>query len=122
MDVFAPCALGGILSAESVRNLRAKLICGAANNQLAGPEISALIARKGITYLPDYVVNAGGIVKIASEILKIADPDWVARKLAGLSVTVEEILDEAARQDGDTAAVADRIARARIARSDRLAA
>ncbi|MEP3198073.1 MAG: Glu/Leu/Phe/Val dehydrogenase dimerization domain-containing protein [Lentilitoribacter sp.] len=70
MDIFAPCALGGILSHDTVANLSAKLICGAANNQLASPLIADEIQKRGITYLPDYVVNAGGIINAAGEILK----------------------------------------------------
>lgn len=70
MDIFAPCALGGILTHETVEKLTAKLICGAANNQLANLSIADEIQKRGITYLPDYVVNAGGIINAAGEILK----------------------------------------------------
>lgn len=70
MDIFAPCALGGILTHDTIAKLSAKLICGAANNQLASPRIADDIQKRGITYLPDYVVNAGGIINAAGEILK----------------------------------------------------
>ena len=70
MDIFAPCALGGILTHDTIAKLSAKLICGAANNQLASPLIADEIQKRGITYLPDYVVNAGGIINAAGEILK----------------------------------------------------
>lgn len=70
MDIFAPCALGGILTLDTITKLNAKLICGAANNQLASPLIADEIQNRGITYLPDYVVNAGGIINAAGEILK----------------------------------------------------
>ncbi len=122
MDVFVPCALGGILSRESVADLTARLICGSANNQLADDAVGAEIARQDKLYLPDYVVNAGGIINAASEILRIENASWVDDKVAGLAVTIEEILAEAAKRDGDTAAVADRIARSRIARDCKLAA
>ncbi len=122
MDIFVPCALGGVLTDESVTALSAKLICGAANNQLAGPAVAATLARQGKLYLPDYVVNAGGIISVASEILQIADHSWVEGKLDGLGSTIREILIEAEKGDGNTAAVADAIARQRISSKQRLAA
>ncbi|PHR20238.1 MAG: amino acid dehydrogenase [Sphingopyxis sp.] len=68
-DVFAPCALGGVLSSRSVAKLQAKVVCGAANNQLAVPEVAEQLADHGVLYAPDYVVNAGGIINVAGEYL-----------------------------------------------------
>jgi leucine dehydrogenase len=68
-DVFAPCALGGILDAASIAGLQASVVCGAANNQLALPEHGRLLAERDILYAPDYIVNAGGIINAASEFL-----------------------------------------------------
>ncbi|MDJ0978125.1 MAG: Glu/Leu/Phe/Val dehydrogenase dimerization domain-containing protein [Erythrobacter sp.] len=69
MDIFAPCALGGVLTTLSVARLSARLVCGAANNQLADPEVGALLAERGVLYCPDYVVNAGGIINVVAEYL-----------------------------------------------------
>ncbi|MFL6072237.1 MAG: Glu/Leu/Phe/Val dehydrogenase dimerization domain-containing protein, partial [Mycobacteriales bacterium] len=68
MDVFAPCALGGALNDDTVPALHAKIVCGAANNQLAHPGIEKMLAERGILYAPDYVVNAGGLIQVADEI------------------------------------------------------
>ena len=68
IDVYAPCALGGALNDDTVPVLRAKVVAGAANNQLAHPGIEKLLADRGILYAPDYVVNAGGVIQVADEI------------------------------------------------------
>ena len=68
IDVYAPCALGGALNDDSVPLLRAKIVAGAANNQLAHPGIDKLLEEHGILYAPDYVVNAGGVIQVADEI------------------------------------------------------
>ena len=106
MDIFAPCALGGVLTAETAEALTARLICGAANNQLATPEVAALLAARGITYLPDYVVNAGGIISVASEIHGHSD-GWRLERLAGIAGRVEEMLAIAAAEGRRTTDVAD---------------
>jgi valine dehydrogenase (NAD+) len=67
-DVYAPCALGGALTDAVVERLRAKVVCGGANNQLAHPGIDKLLADRGIVYAPDFVVNAGGLIQVADEV------------------------------------------------------
>ena len=66
-DVFAPCALGGVLTKAVVPGLRAQVVCGAANNQLASSDVGDLLADRDVLYAPDYLVNAGGIVNVAAE-------------------------------------------------------
>ncbi len=65
-DVFSPCATGGVLSAESIPRLRCRVVAGAANNQLAEAADAERLNERGILYAPDYVVNAGGIIHLAS--------------------------------------------------------
>lgn len=67
MDIFAPCALGGALDDGTVAVLRAEVVCGAANNQLAHDDIADVLAARGILYAPDYLVNAGGLVQVEDE-------------------------------------------------------
>jgi valine dehydrogenase (NAD+) len=69
MDVYAPCALGGSVSDELVPVLQAKVVCGAANNQLEHPGIEKSLADRGVLYAPDYVANAGGLCQVADEAL-----------------------------------------------------
>ena len=66
-DVFAPCALGGVLNAASVRELDARVVCGAANNQLASMETGEKLHEKGVLYAPDFLVNAGGLIAVSAE-------------------------------------------------------
>jgi valine dehydrogenase (NAD+) len=66
-DVYAPCALGRALDAETVDVLQARIVCGGANNQLATPEIADRLVERGILYAPDYLVNAGGVIQVEDE-------------------------------------------------------
>ncbi len=67
VNVFAPCALGAVLTPETVDRLKATIVAGAANNQLAGPDVADLLHDRAILYAPDYVANAGGIINISQE-------------------------------------------------------
>ncbi|HEY0651282.1 Glu/Leu/Phe/Val dehydrogenase dimerization domain-containing protein [Phenylobacterium sp.] len=118
-DVFAPCALGGAVSLDTLPRLRAKIIAGAANNQLAGPDAGRELFNRGILYAPDYVINGGGIINVAGEIRALElgeafDPAWVDQKLDRLALTLEEVLEQALRERRPTHEVANEIARSRI--------
>jgi len=94
-DVFAPCAMGASVSRTSIEQLKARVIAGAANNQLANDDCGQLLADKGVLYAPDYVVNGGGIINVAAEILKISDQEWVDDKVEQLAKTTDQILSKA---------------------------
>lgn len=117
-DIFAPCALGGALDRDTVAAMKARLVCGAANNQLAAAEVAALLLRRGITYAPDYVVNAGGIINVSAEYLG-EDEASVAARIAGIAPRVSQILHQAAEEKRSPAAVADEMAEAVIAGAQR---
>jgi valine dehydrogenase (NAD+) len=68
LDILAPCALGGTLTEDLVGQLTARIVCGAANNQLAHFGVEKLLADRGILYAPDYVVNSGGVIQVADEL------------------------------------------------------
>ncbi|KRB46652.1 MAG: Glu/Leu/Phe/Val dehydrogenase dimerization domain-containing protein [Pseudomonadota bacterium] len=128
-DVFAPCALGGAINATTLPKLRAKVIAGGANNQLADPEIGRQVFERGMLYAPDYVINGGGIINVAGEIRALErdeafDAAWVAAKLDRLTATLEEVLDRAVAEARPTHEVANEMAKARIdqAEAERLAA
>ena len=119
-EVFAPCALGGVINADTLPRLRARVIAGAANNQLADADSGRDLHASGILYAPDYVLNGGGIINVAGEIRALEagtafDPAWVEGKLARLTETLAEVLDRSAAEGRPTFEVADRLARARIA-------
>lgn len=109
MQVFAPCALGGALDALTVANLRAHVVCGAANNQLATSDIATALVERGISYAPDYVVNAGGIINVAAEYLGESADD-VRSRVMEIGPRTREVLEVAASEGLPTALVADRMA------------
>jgi leucine dehydrogenase len=120
VEVFAPCALGGAISLATLARLKAPIIAGAANNQLADAETGRVAFDRGLIYAPDYVINGGGIINVAAEIRGLAlgeafDPAWVAAKLSRLTLTLEEILQRSLDEKRPTHVVADEVARARIA-------
>jgi len=106
-DIFAPCAMGASISPASITQLKAKVVAGAANNQLANEGCGQLLADKGILYAPDYVVNGGGIINVAAEILKISDPAWVEEKVVRLADTTDQILNTATSKNSLPHVVAD---------------
>ncbi|GHF92660.1 valine dehydrogenase [Streptomyces filamentosus] len=114
LDVYAPCALGGALSEETVPFLTAKVVCGAANNQLAHPGIEKDLVERGILYAPDYVVNAGGVIQVADE-LHGFDFDRCKAKATKIFDTTLEIFARAKADGIPPAAAADRIAEQRMA-------
>ncbi|WP_367650431.1 Glu/Leu/Phe/Val dehydrogenase [Nocardioides sp. zg-DK7169] len=115
LDVYAPCALGGALTPEVVEVLRARVVCGAANNQLARPGVEKELTDRGIVYAPDYCVNAGGLIQVADAL----DPSGFSFERArlragGILDTTRRILERAARDGVPTATAADRVAETRI--------
>lgn len=118
-DVFAPCALGGAINETTLPRIRAKVIAGAANNQLADAPTGRAVFEHGMLYAPDYVINGGGIINVAAEIRALEagtafDPAWVDAKLDRLMLTLEEVLDRAKAENRPTNEVANEIAQARI--------
>ncbi len=119
IDVYAPCALGGALNDETVPALRAKVVTGGANNQLAHAGIGKLLEDHGILYTPDYVVNAGGVIQVADEIHGF---DFARAKLraTGIFETTRRILALAGDEGVPPAIAADRLAERRMADVGRL--
>ncbi|GAA0467938.1 Glu/Leu/Phe/Val dehydrogenase dimerization domain-containing protein [Streptomyces olivaceiscleroticus] len=114
LDVYAPCALGGALNDHSVPVLTAKVVCGAANNQLAHPGVEKDLADRGILYAPDYVVNAGGVIQVADE-LHGFDFDRCRMKAGKIFDTTLSIFARAKADGIPPAAAADRLAELRMA-------
>jgi leucine dehydrogenase len=116
-DVLSPNALGAILTAESIAALRVPIVAGGANNQLATPAEGDLIHQRGILYAPDYVINAGGIINVASEYLKDADEAGVRARIEQIPGRLEAIWAESDATGRNPAAVADDMARRLIGRA-----
>jgi valine dehydrogenase (NAD+) len=119
IDVYAPCALGGALDDDTVQALAAKIVAGAANNQLAHPGIEKSLAERGILYAPDYVVNAGGVIQVADEIEGF-NFERAKLRATGIFETTKRILALAAEEDVSPAVAADRLAEQRMAEVGRL--
>jgi leucine dehydrogenase len=109
VDVFAPCALGAILNDQTIPQIRAQVIAGAANNQLARAKHGRELQARGILYAPDYVINAGGIIDIYYE-----GPgyNWhtVEAHLKKIGATLTQVFERADREKRPTAEIADRMA------------
>ncbi len=119
MDVYAPCALGGALNDETVPVLRAKVVCGAANNQLDHPGIEKVLADRGVLYAPDYVVNAGGLIQVADEIEGF-NFERAKAHAAKIYDTTKQVFAIAADEGVPPAVAADRFAERRMADIGRL--
>jgi leucine dehydrogenase len=109
-DVYAPCAVGGVLSPASVPRLACSIVAGSANNQLAEPEVAELLRERGILYAPDFVINGGGAIALVG----LEQLGWTSSEveaaLAGIGDTLREIYERAERRGSSTAAEADRLA------------
>ncbi|GAA4484103.1 Glu/Leu/Phe/Val dehydrogenase dimerization domain-containing protein [Actinoallomurus oryzae] len=119
IDLYAPCALGGALDDATVEMLRAKIVCGGANNQLAHTGIEKQLADRGVLYAPDYVVNSGGVIQVADEIEGF-DFDRARQKAAGIFDTTRRIFQIAADEGVPPAVAADRLAERRMSEIGRL--
>jgi leucine dehydrogenase len=116
-DVVSPNALGAILTEQSIAALRAPIVAGGANNQLATPEDGQRVHQRGILYAPDYVINAGGIINVCTEYLGDGDASLVRQRIEGIPVRLEQIWAESANTGRDPAAVADAMAQRLIGRA-----
>lgn len=122
LDVYSPCALGGAIDDETVAALRnggTKIICGGANNQLAHPGVEKVLADLGIVYVPDYLVNSGGVIQVADELQGFSFERAKARA-AQILETTRRILTAADADGVPPAVAADRLAERRIAEVGRL--
>jgi valine dehydrogenase (NAD+) len=119
LDAYAPCALGGALDDETVEVLKATVVCGAANNQLAHPGIEAALESRGIVYAPDYCVNSGGLVQVADELEGFSFERAKARA-AQIYDTTKNVFALAEAEHVPPAVAADRLAERRMADIGRL--
>ena len=115
-DILSPNALGAILTEESIAALKVPVVAGGANNQLATPADGQRIHQRGILYAPDYVINAGGIINVATEYLKDGDQATVEGRIEQIPVRLEQIWQESASTGRNPAEVADAMAMRLIGR------
>lgn len=113
LDVYAPCALGGVLTDDVILSLQAKIVCGGANNQLTHAGSAKLLQEREIVYAPDYCVNAGGVIQVADE-LGGFNFERAKARAAGIFDTTLAVLERAARDHITPAEAADLEAEQRI--------
>src|SRR5581483_10287092 len=113
-DVYAPCAVGGTLNADTIPRLRCRIVAGSANNQLATPEDAARLRDAGILYAPDFVINAGGVIQLVGlEDRGLGDAELEA-EYAGVGETLRRIFADADALGITTAEAAERLAAQRV--------
>jgi leucine dehydrogenase len=115
VDVLAPCALGNILNAESIPKISAKVIAGAANNQLSTEADGQRLADRGILYAPDYVINAGGIISVSREYFGNSSAAEVKADVQRIPDRLKQIFQEAESSQRPTNRIADDLARKIVA-------
>ena len=113
-DVFAPCALGAVLNDRTIPRLRARIVCGGANNQLAEARHAAALAAQGILFVPDYIANAGGVIDFHQERTGEDTPDAVLGAVARIHGITRDVLERATQKAETPLEVADGIVRARL--------
>jgi valine dehydrogenase (NAD+) len=120
VDVYAPCALGATLTPSSVTGLRASVVCGAANNQLASSAVDDHLSSRGVTWVPDYVANAGGLIQVGGE-LRQRTREQVLEDVRRIGATTQKILDAAAGDRIPTGRAAAQLVQLRLSERSRLA-
>lgn len=117
VDIYVPCALGATINDDTIPQLKAKVVAGCANNQLAEPRHGHVLKELGILYAPDYAINAGGIINIYFEQDENGyDADKATAKVGEIYQTLIDIFERADKEDKPTHEIADVIAKEIIAR------
>jgi len=113
-DVFSPCALGSALTRNNAEEVKAKIVVGGANNQLEDDSVASVLHARNILYAPDYVVNAGGLISVASEFEGQPEEIHVSRRVGRIGETLDKILRESERRKEAPVLVSNRMAEASI--------
>jgi leucine dehydrogenase len=116
-DIFAPCAMGGVLNSASIAKLRCRIVAGSANNPLASWADAAVLSRRRILYAPDYVINAGGLINIACE-MEGYQKERAEERVGGIAENLSRVFARAKEEkitplEASNRMVEDRLAKAR---------
>ena len=114
-DIFSPCALGGSLNGSTIPRLKARVVAGGANNQLATEEDGEELQRRGILYAPDYLINSGGIINLSAEIGSAYNRDLAREKTERIYELMGRVIQVSVQEEISTARAAARIAEERLA-------
>ncbi|MCP3980886.1 MAG: amino acid dehydrogenase [bacterium] len=116
-DLFAPCAIGAILSSETISRLRCRAVAGSANNQLAETADADRLHRRGILYAPDYIANGGGAMAFGLMHRGLTDEDEIGRRLDGIGESLARLFEEAAERDESPLSASQRRVRRTLTRA-----
>ncbi|MCZ0932426.1 MAG: hypothetical protein OXJ52_04660 [Oligoflexia bacterium] len=116
-DVFSPCSVGAVINEESVKTLKCSIVAGGANNQLSHPSIGKKLLDKRILYIPDFIINSGGLIYVSSYLSPKKSNEWIENKLKGISQTIRKLCDLSQAENVDTAEMALMLAKDKIKRS-----
>jgi leucine dehydrogenase len=116
-DVLAPCALGAVFDAETIPRLKARVVAGAANNQLAAAQDGARLFAANVLYAPDYVINAGGIISVGREFLGGATAKSIEQEIRKIPERLITIFERSRTDKRPTSDIADEMARQKIGRT-----
>jgi len=111
VDIYAPCAMGNEFNKENLSSLKCKIICGAANNQLSDSSMALKLYKNGITFVPDYVANAGGLINVADELETGGyNKERVLQRISNIKNTIQNLWDLSRYQGKSMHEVADQLA------------
>ncbi len=113
-DIFAPCALGGVINPETIPRIKARIVAGGANNQLLTEADGEELHRRGVLYAPDYLINAGGIINVSAEIGATYSADRARDKTERIYELMLQVAHVSKTEEISTARAADRIAEKRL--------
>lgn len=121
VDVFSPCALGGSINKDTIGRLKAKIVAGAANNQLLTPDMDQALFDRGVLYAPDYVINAAGVISVGLEILGTWSEAELNKRIDAIGPRLAMIFERSAANARPTGALADELALEVIAKAKKAA-
>lgn len=116
-DVFSPCSVGAVINEESVKKLNCSIVAGGANNQLSHASIGKKLMDRQILYIPDFIINSGGLIYVSSYMSPKKSNEWIENKLKGISQTIIKICELSQTEQVDTAEMALILAKDKIKRS-----
>ena len=116
-DIFSPCSVGAVINEESLKNLKCSIIAGGANNQLSHRSIGQKLLEKQILYIPDFIINSGGLIYVSSYLSPKKSNEWIESKLKNISQTIKKVCELSQSDNLDTSEVALIMAKEKIKRS-----
>ncbi len=116
-DVFSPCSVGSVINEKSIKKLNCSIVAGGANNQLSHPLIGQQLVEKGILYIPDFVINSGGLIYVSSYLSPKKSNEWIEDKIKRIPKVIRKVCEFASEEGIDTAQMALLMAKEKIKRS-----